>query len=94
MPRVAHRFFSQSILQALSCIYPVSWVQKGSYMPEHCSSQVGPLKAGATGAGQGYIWLAHRQPGTAAWDLAAHSKRLWEERCSTQDSADLIEWQV
>ena len=56
--------------------------------------QVGPLKAGATGAGQGYIWMAHRQPGTPAWDLAERSKRLWEERCLDGHGASLIEWQV
>lgn len=35
--------------------------------------------AGATGAGQGYIWMAHRSPGTPGWELARRSKRLWEE---------------
>lgn len=35
--------------------------------------------AGATGAGQGYIWLAHRSIGDVAWQLAAHSKELWHE---------------
>eukprot|EP00897_Mesotaenium_endlicherianum_P008020 jgi/Mesen1/7246/ME000373S06312 len=34
--------------------------------------------AGATGAGQGYIWMAHRLPGGAGWDLAARGKELWE----------------
>eukprot|EP00850_Spirogloea_muscicola_P009704 SM000055S18238 [mRNA] locus=s55:259926:263061:+ [translate_table: standard] len=35
--------------------------------------------AGATGAGQGYIWLGHRQPGTPGWLLARRGKKLWEE---------------
>ncbi|GAQ86958.1 hypothetical protein KFL_003230030 [Klebsormidium nitens] len=35
--------------------------------------------AGATGAGQGYIWLGNRQPGTPAWDFAKWSKSLWED---------------
>ncbi|CAI5988889.1 unnamed protein product [Closterium sp. NIES-65] len=35
--------------------------------------------AGATGAGQGYIWMAHRSPGGVTWQLAEHSKRRWEE---------------
>eukprot|EP00850_Spirogloea_muscicola_P016821 SM000139S00138 [mRNA] locus=s139:291843:295000:- [translate_table: standard] len=35
--------------------------------------------AGATGAGQGYIWLGHRQPGTPGWLLARRGKQLWEE---------------
>ncbi|KAK9146139.1 hypothetical protein Sjap_006042 [Stephania japonica] len=34
--------------------------------------------AGATGAGQGYIWMAHKTPTSALWDLAMRSKRLWE----------------
>ncbi|KAG6556959.1 hypothetical protein Mapa_001375 [Marchantia paleacea] len=34
--------------------------------------------AGATGAGQGYIWMTHRKPGTPGWDLAKRSKALWE----------------
>ena len=38
--------------------------------------------------------MAHRQPGTAAWDLAQQSKRLWQERCSAADGAALIDWQV
>ncbi|MCO5591859.1 hypothetical protein L7F22_045852 [Adiantum nelumboides] len=35
--------------------------------------------AGATGAGQGYIWLGHRTPDTMAWHMAKRSKYLWEE---------------
>ncbi|OAE32058.1 hypothetical protein AXG93_2278s1380 [Marchantia polymorpha subsp. ruderalis] len=34
--------------------------------------------AGATGAGQGYIWMTHRKPGTPGWHLAKRSKALWE----------------
>lgn len=41
-----------------------------------------PLRARATGAGQGYVWLAHRPPGTPGWRLAAESKRLWEKDVS------------
>ena len=33
---------------------------------------------GATGAGQGYIWLAHRQPDCPAWELAKRSRELWQ----------------
>lgn len=36
--------------------------------------------AGATGAGQGYIWMAHRDPSSPSWHLAAASKALWEVR--------------
>ncbi|KAI5071565.1 hypothetical protein GOP47_0013816 [Adiantum capillus-veneris] len=35
--------------------------------------------AGATGAGQGYVWLGHRTPDTMAWNLARRSKYLWED---------------
>ncbi|DBA78931.1 hypothetical protein WJX77_006610 [Trebouxia sp. C0004] len=34
--------------------------------------------SGATGAGQGYIWLAHRQPNSPGWAIAQRSKQLWE----------------
>jgi glycine/D-amino acid oxidase-like deaminating enzyme len=37
------------------------------------------LCAGATGAGQGYLWLAHRDPvaNLATWQLATRSVKLW-----------------
>ncbi|KAH9303338.1 hypothetical protein KI387_014921 [Taxus chinensis] len=34
--------------------------------------------AGATGAGQGYIWMGYRTPGSDKWELEARSKQLWE----------------
>lgn len=34
--------------------------------------------SGATGAGQGYLWMAHKTPGTGVWDLAVRSQKLWE----------------
>ncbi|KAH9615715.1 hypothetical protein KSS87_009100, partial [Heliosperma pusillum] len=34
--------------------------------------------SGATGAGQGYLWMAHKTPGTAVWDLALRSQELWQ----------------
>ncbi|KAL3531037.1 hypothetical protein ACH5RR_010359 [Cinchona calisaya] len=33
--------------------------------------------AGATGAGQGYIWRINKHPGTEKWDLASRSHELW-----------------
>ncbi|CAK8541391.1 unnamed protein product [Lathyrus sativus] len=33
--------------------------------------------SGATGAGQGYLWMTHKTPGTAAWDLSMRSHQLW-----------------
>ncbi|KAK6163982.1 hypothetical protein DH2020_000846 [Rehmannia glutinosa] len=34
--------------------------------------------AGATGAGQGYIWRVHKTPGSEKWELAMRSHQLWE----------------
>ncbi|KAG2644549.1 hypothetical protein PVAP13_2KG372505, partial [Panicum virgatum] len=41
--------------------------------------------SGATGAGQGYIWMSHRTPGSDMWELAARSKQLWEELAAEVD---------
>ncbi|RWR80116.1 D-amino acid dehydrogenase-like protein [Cinnamomum micranthum f. kanehirae] len=32
---------------------------------------------GATGAGQGYIWMIHKTPGSDRWELSMRSKQLW-----------------
>uniref|UniRef100_A0A803MC78 FAD-dependent oxidoreductase domain-containing protein 1 n=1 Tax=Chenopodium quinoa TaxID=63459 RepID=A0A803MC78_CHEQI len=37
-----------------------------------------PLSSGATGAGQGYLCMIHKTPGTALWDLAKRSQQLWQ----------------
>ncbi|KAK9993060.1 hypothetical protein SO802_022763 [Lithocarpus litseifolius] len=34
--------------------------------------------SGATGAGQGYIWMVHKTPGSDTWELAMRSRKLWE----------------
>ncbi|KAK4419728.1 hypothetical protein Salat_2385700 [Sesamum alatum] len=34
--------------------------------------------AGATGAGQGYIWRVHKTPESEKWELAMRSHQLWE----------------
>ncbi|XP_010268126.1 PREDICTED: uncharacterized protein LOC104605186 [Nelumbo nucifera] len=34
--------------------------------------------SGASGAGQGYIWMIHKTPGSDIWELAMRSKQLWE----------------
>ncbi|KAK1270883.1 hypothetical protein QJS04_geneDACA014164 [Acorus gramineus] len=39
--------------------------------------------SGATGAGQGYIWMGHKKPGSELWQLAMRSKQLWEELAET-----------
>ncbi|PON65950.1 FAD dependent oxidoreductase [Trema orientale] len=33
--------------------------------------------SGATGAGQGYLWMANKTPGSDIWDLAMRSHELW-----------------
>ena len=43
--------------------------------------------------GQGYVWLAHREVGSPAWDLAVWSKQLWRDLLAEGLSASL-EWQV
>lgn len=35
--------------------------------------------SGATGAGQGYIWMVHKVPGSEKWDLSMRSRQLWEK---------------
>ncbi|KAI3786904.1 hypothetical protein L1987_40974 [Smallanthus sonchifolius] len=35
--------------------------------------------SGATGAGQGYIWMVHKVPGSEKWELAMRSRELWEK---------------
>ncbi|XP_050937155.1 uncharacterized protein LOC103492582 isoform X2 [Cucumis melo] len=39
--------------------------------------------SGATGAGQGYLWMAHKSPGSDIWELALRSQRLWEGLAET-----------
>ncbi|MED6211641.1 hypothetical protein PIB30_075705 [Stylosanthes scabra] len=34
--------------------------------------------SGATGAGQGYLWMAHKTPGSDIWDLTWRSHQLWK----------------
>ncbi|XP_017228790.1 uncharacterized protein LOC108204032 isoform X1 [Daucus carota subsp. sativus] len=53
--------------------------------------------AGATGAGQGYIWMVHKTPGTQKWELASRSRLLWEEFAQTMthqglDPLHLLGW--
>ncbi|GAX84703.1 hypothetical protein CEUSTIGMA_g12125.t1 [Chlamydomonas eustigma] len=50
--------------------------------------------SGATGAGQGYIWMAHRSPNTAAWDLASCSVSEWKKMTdSDPELRGCVEWQ-
>ncbi len=53
--------------------------------------------AGATGAGQGYLWLAHRDVGSPLFRLAAQSRAMWRELLAPavpQLTAAAVEWQV
>lgn len=51
--------------------------------------------------GQGYIWMAHRDPSSPGWALARHSKALWEQIVSDQQQQhtssalqEALEWQA
>ncbi|KAK9087917.1 hypothetical protein Syun_030311 [Stephania yunnanensis] len=53
--------------------------------------------SGATGAGQGYIWMAHKTPKSALWELAMRSKSLWEMLAVSiqqkgMDPLDVLGW--
>ncbi|XP_010907673.2 uncharacterized protein [Elaeis guineensis] len=53
--------------------------------------------SGATGAGQGYIWLANKTPGSDTWELGMRSKQLWEELADSMkrqgmDPLDVMGW--
>ncbi|XP_047326963.1 glycine oxidase [Impatiens glandulifera] len=52
---------------------------------------------GATGAGQGYLWMVHKTPENEKWELAMRSRSLWETLArETQDKgmnpSDLLGW--
>lgn len=45
------------------------------------------LCSGATGAGQGYIWMCHRDPlAVGAWTMAMHSKERWKDLLASCDA--------
>lgn len=49
--------------------------------------------AGATGAGQGHIWLGHQDPGSEKWELAMRSHQLWKDLAKTvQSQGEDIGW--
>ncbi|KAJ8748180.1 hypothetical protein K2173_000588 [Erythroxylum novogranatense] len=53
--------------------------------------------SGATGAGQGYIWMVHKSPESDSWGLAARSQRLWKMfaesvRDQGRDPFELLGW--
>lgn len=53
--------------------------------------------SGATGAGQGYIWKAHKSPGTDKWELMMRSHQLWESlaksiQLQSMDPLEVLGW--
>ncbi|XP_031406472.1 uncharacterized protein LOC116215050 [Punica granatum] len=53
--------------------------------------------SGATGAGQGYIWMSHKTPGSDIWELAVRSQKLWETLANSiedqgLDPLDVLGW--
>eukprot|EP00890_Picochlorum_soloecismus_P005874 jgi/Picsp_1/6288/NSC_03638-R1_fad-dependent oxidoreductase len=52
--------------------------------------------SGATGAGQGYIWMAHRDPlSRGAWKMAEMSKAMWERQMASRSGSsfgEACEW--
>ncbi|GBF90631.1 hypothetical protein Rsub_03203 [Raphidocelis subcapitata] len=51
--------------------------------------------SGATGAGQGYIWMSHRSPDSPLWELAARSRDSWERFVrENPELATSMEWQT
>ena len=51
-------------------------------------------RAGLPRAGQGYIWLAHRDPASAAWHLARESCSQWQRLLQLAHlSPNHVEWQ-
>ncbi|OVA11064.1 FAD dependent oxidoreductase [Macleaya cordata] len=56
-----------------------------------------PCSLGATGAGQGYLWMGHKNPGSDKWELAMRSKRLWDMLAVSiqhqgMDPLDVLGW--
>ncbi|KAL8139059.1 hypothetical protein V2J09_005060 [Rumex salicifolius] len=53
--------------------------------------------SGATGAGQGYIWMAHKIPGSETWNMAVRSQQLWQQLAKSMqdqgvDPLDELGW--
>jgi hypothetical protein len=46
-------------------------------------------------AGQGYIWMCHRDPASPLWRMAAAGKARWEELDAKGGAiGEAMEWQV
>ncbi|KAE8663242.1 putative lipoxygenase [Hibiscus syriacus] len=53
--------------------------------------------SGATGAGQGYIWMVHKNPASDTWELTKRSHQLWKKLAETirdqgMDSLQVLGW--
>ncbi|KXZ41516.1 hypothetical protein GPECTOR_420g277 [Gonium pectorale] len=44
-------------------------------------------------SGQGYLWMAHRTPGSVGWALAARSMALWRRMADSEELRRSVEWQ-
>jgi glycine/D-amino acid oxidase-like deaminating enzyme len=99
---------SQTPAQDLSCDVVIVGAGIIGLMTAHALLQADPALsvivldakepcAGATGAGQGYVWLCHRDAASPAWEVAVRSKTLWAEQlqgglASPMKQSD-VEWQ-
>ena len=46
-------------------------------------------------AGQGYLWMCHRDPSSPTWDLAVRGKQLWQDLAAGSSRlAEAMQWQV
>lgn len=52
--------------------------------PSNSGTGTGP----ATGAGQGYLWMIHRDPTSPAWELALRSIELWKDILEAKARSD------
>ncbi|CAO2826478.1 unnamed protein product [Amaranthus hypochondriacus] len=53
--------------------------------------------SGATGAGQGYLWMVHKTPGTGVWNLALRSQKMWQSLADSiqndgSDPSEALGW--
>ncbi|XP_022727700.1 uncharacterized protein LOC111283423 isoform X1 [Durio zibethinus] len=50
--------------------------------------------SGATGAGQGYIWMVNKNPGSETWELTKRSHQLWKMLAETIRDQGMDPFQV
>ena len=80
------------------CNLSVASMLRASWWRRHIVHRILRSMHAVDHSGQGYIWLAHRNIGDVAWELAKHSKARWQamldepHRGSTYSQA--VQWQV